>query len=181
MAQNGTHKNEKKNEFGFVFVYKSLKTSSARSATLEDTSWALLHFASWNLPDSQFCSKSKTEPKCSRHRTKLEGTPHRKSVYWHTYFLNRVPIGRWTPHILSEQGANRGGGTPHIKTGFQYSLDSTFHKCSMPPYRHSPGGVLGSHCCFMAFRGFLCVPWVITDMVKRHCTGVSWMANEIES
>ena len=25
MAQNGTHKNEKKNEFGFVFVYKSLK------------------------------------------------------------------------------------------------------------------------------------------------------------
>ena len=49
-----------------------LITSSARSATLEDTSWAWLYLASWNLPDSQFCLKSKTEPKCSRHRTKLE-------------------------------------------------------------------------------------------------------------
>ena len=56
--------------------------SSARSATLEDKSWALLYLASWNLPDSQFCSESKTEPKCSRHRTKLGGgTPHRKSAY----------------------------------------------------------------------------------------------------
>ena len=25
-----------------------------------------------------------------------------------TYFLNRVPIGGGTPHILSEQGASRG-------------------------------------------------------------------------
>ena len=32
------------------------------------------------------------------------GTPHRKSVY--------REVG--TPHIFSEQGANRGGGTPHI-------------------------------------------------------------------
>ena len=88
------------------------RTSSARSATLEDTSWAWLHLASWNLSDSQFCSESKTEPKCSRHRTKFGGgTPHRKSVYGegghHTYFLNRVPIGgEGTPHILPEQGAN---------------------------------------------------------------------------
>ena len=48
-------------------------TSSARSATLEDTSWAWLHLASWNLSDSQFSSESKTEPKFSRHRTKLGG------------------------------------------------------------------------------------------------------------
>ena len=42
------------------------------------------------------------------------GTPHRKSVYQEgghrTYFLNRVPkVEGGTPHILSEQGANRGG------------------------------------------------------------------------
>ena len=41
------------------------------------------------------------------------GAPHRKSVYreggHRTYFLNRVPIGGGTPHILSEEGANRGG------------------------------------------------------------------------
>ena len=30
-----------------------------------------LYLASWNLPEYQFFSKSKTEPKCSRHRTKL--------------------------------------------------------------------------------------------------------------
>ena len=49
-------------------------TSSARSATLEDTSW--------NLPDSQFCSKSKTEPKRSRHRHKFFGGGHRtEKVY----------------------------------------------------------------------------------------------------
>ena len=98
-------------------------TSSARSATLEDTSWAWPHLASWNLPDSQFCSDSKTEPNLSRHRNKLGGTPHRKSVYlevgtphiFSEHGANRVVPP--TPHILSEQGSNR-VGTPHIKTGF---------------------------------------------------------------
>ena len=33
-----------------------------------------------------------------------------------TCFLNRVPMGWGTLHILSELGANR-GGTPHINTG----------------------------------------------------------------
>ena len=37
------------------------------------------------------------------------GTPHRKSVYREG----------GTPHIFSEQGANKGGWTPHMKTGSQ--------------------------------------------------------------
>ena len=48
------------------------------------------------------------------------GTPHIKCIYQEgghcTYFLGRVPIGRevrWTPHILSEQGANRGVDNAH--------------------------------------------------------------------
>ena len=41
---------------------KVFKTSSAGSATLEDTSWTRLYLASCNLPDSQFCLESKTEP-----------------------------------------------------------------------------------------------------------------------
>ena len=59
-----------------------LRTSSARSATLKDTSWAWLHLASWNFPDYQFWSKSKTEPKSSRHRTKLgKGGHYPEKVY----------------------------------------------------------------------------------------------------
>ena len=46
----------------------------------------------------------------------LKIQPHGKSVNQEgghrTYFLNRVPIGGGTPHILSEQGAN-GGDTTH--------------------------------------------------------------------
>ena len=39
-----------------VFLLHSYQiTSSAGSATLEDTSWGRLYLASWNLPDSQFC------------------------------------------------------------------------------------------------------------------------------
>ena len=90
---------------------KNMVTSSARSATLEDTSWAWLHLGSWKLPDSQFCSKSKTEPKCSRHRTKLGGgdTAQKKCIpggWGHrTYFLNRVPIGRGdTAHTFWTEG-----------------------------------------------------------------------------
>ena len=70
---------------------------------------------SLNLPDSQFCLKSKTEPKCSKHSIKLGGGEHRtEKVYsgrrgHRTYFLNRVPIGGGTPHIPFGQGANRGG------------------------------------------------------------------------
>ena len=36
--------------------WKISQTSSARSATLEDTSWAWFHLVSWNLPDFQFGS-----------------------------------------------------------------------------------------------------------------------------
>ena len=55
-------------KFGKTF-WGNTWTSSAGSATLEDTRWARLYLASLNLPDSQFCLESKTEPKCSRHRT----------------------------------------------------------------------------------------------------------------
>ena len=60
-----------------------------KQAQLEDTSWAWLHLASWNLSDSQFCSESKTEPKCSRHRTKFGGgdTAQKKCIhiFWTGY------------------------------------------------------------------------------------------------
>ena len=62
------------------------------------TPW--LHLSSWNLPDSQFCSKSKTELKCSRHRTKLgEGDSAQKKC---------IPGGGDTAHIFWT-GFNRGG------------------------------------------------------------------------
>ena len=53
----------------------------------------------WNLPDSQFCSESKTEPKCSMHRTKFGVDTAQKKC---------IP-GGGTPHLFSEQGANRKG------------------------------------------------------------------------
>ena len=51
---------------------EQVKTSSARSATLGDISWARLttELTSWNLPDYQLCLKSKTE---QRHQTTLGG------------------------------------------------------------------------------------------------------------
>ena len=50
-----------------LLTQPKIKTSLAGSATLGDTSWARLHLASWNLPDSQ----SKTE--LEWHRTTLRG------------------------------------------------------------------------------------------------------------
>ena len=70
------------------------ETSFARSATLEDTSWARLptELTRWNLPDSQLCLKSKTEPCVANAPNYIGGgTPHRKNVYWD---------GGGTPHIL---------------------------------------------------------------------------------
>ena len=86
------------------------------------------------LPDSQ----SKTEPKCSRHRTKFWGDTAQKMCIpgGHcTYFLNRVPIGGghrtyfldgrtigvgtktypgWGGHrTYFVDGANNWVGTPH--------------------------------------------------------------------
>ena len=47
---------------------KQTTTSLARSTTLEDTSWARLtiELTSWNLPDSQLCLESKTEPSVTK-------------------------------------------------------------------------------------------------------------------
>ena len=72
-VEHKRHKLHQKLQKYKISTNRKRKTSSARSATLENTSWAWLHLASWYLPDFQFGSTSKTEPKCSRHRTKWGG------------------------------------------------------------------------------------------------------------
>ena len=73
-----------------------MKTSSAGSATLGDTSW--------NLPDSQLCLKSKTEPEW--HRTKLGGGDTAHTL------LMRVIIRVGTPNNIERLE----GGTLQINT-----------------------------------------------------------------
>ena len=55
------------------YPYQNIKTSFARSATLEDTSWDRLttELTSWNLPDSHLHLNSKTEPSVTKHQTTL--------------------------------------------------------------------------------------------------------------
>ena len=57
-----------------MYKVSRVVTSSAGSATLEDTCWVRLYLASLNLPDSQFCLEFKTEPEWKK--TILGGTPH---------------------------------------------------------------------------------------------------------
>ena len=61
-----------------------LQTSSARRATLRDTSWARLttEQTSWNFMESQLDLESKTEPSLGRHQTTWGGVPHIKHMYW---------------------------------------------------------------------------------------------------
>ena len=105
-----------------------LITSSARIATLRDTSWdrliihlgyhikknnLWLHLTSWNLPDSQLCLESKTEPSVA----KGGGTPHRKQIYWKGGTPHIPYWGGDTAHTLFGWGHRTcliGVGTPHI-------------------------------------------------------------------
>ena len=85
---------QKKSMFSYVlthrYPYQNIKTSFARSATLEDTSWDRLttELTSWNLPDSQPCFESKTEPivaKAPRYGKNIYwegGHRTKKNIYW---------------------------------------------------------------------------------------------------
>ena len=60
---------------------KPLETSSARSATLEDTIRALLHLASWNLQDSQFIMEN--FPDSQLHlESKTESNVSKAELHW---------------------------------------------------------------------------------------------------
>ena len=57
-----------------------------------------------NLPGAQLHIESKTEPSVAKAQNYIRGGGHQTKKC--------IPEGR-TPHILSEQGDNKGGGTTH--------------------------------------------------------------------
>ena len=95
---------------GLTFVeHSDCKTSSAGSATLEDTSWARPYLASLNLPDSQVCLESKTEPEWKKNYIGGD-TAQKKCILGggdttHTLLMGGT-IGAGTPHTLQTPSRN---------------------------------------------------------------------------
>ena len=79
---------------------KNKKTSSAGSSTLGHSIWARLCFTSWNLPDSQLCLESKTEPEW--HRATFGGGGH---------CTERINTGRGHRTYFVDGGTYWGGDT----------------------------------------------------------------------
>ena len=96
------------------------ETSFARSATLEDTSWARLttELTRWNLPDSQLCLKSKTEQSVAKAQNYIGGRGHCTYIFGEQLSGKKHILGGGdTVHtFLMGRTIGGGGGTLHCTT-----------------------------------------------------------------
>ena len=78
-----------------------------------------------------------------------------------TFWLHRVPIeGGGTPHILSEQGANRGGDTAH-----QNRLPVVIGSATKDGLRRGGGGWVGGLMRIMPRCGFILQAWTCQILI----------------